>query len=216
MMSFLDTLWRLIAAALLFTLIVGGFPLLVGYDLAMREYQDRDRALQEVGIFAAGLFLVACGMGACTFICEWQKEKRCKYCSGKKISVEIPYCKECIENALRETQKLTNEAETRIKLANEMGLAGQAEGAKRWFVENLPEPIKKILERAREQAILSSLKGYFPQIKSFVFDSRRFRKYSLDSGSQEANIPSEALQMLAQFRNDLVTKKLLKEEVANG
>jgi len=131
---------------------------------------------------------------------EKEEGKKCRKCKKRKKIPGTPYCQECFEKGLAELPELISETEKRIKLAKNLGLEEQAKGAKKWFLQNLPEPIKWMLQ----QAVLENLKKHFPQAKVFN-PTFWFDKYPLDTNSPEVNIPSEGLELL-QKKTKIILK----------
>lgn len=114
----------------------------------------------------------------------------CQSLTAGRIHPEIPFCEKCLEQSFQTTSELLEEGEKRIGLASQLGLTGQAEGARNWVLTNLPKPFKWMLD----QAVLHQLKKHFPQAQPF--DDSGFVEYPLDSNSLEVNIPSEGLLWL--------------------
>ncbi len=137
-----------------------------------------------------------------------ESSKNCMRCQiDEGLYPEVPYCEDCLAVIVNEINGLASEAKKRIELAKELGFEKQVEGAKQWFFQNLPEPIKSTIH----QAVLSHLRGYFPQVEPFEEYNRydgSFQKVSIDSAYPERNIPSEGLEILkriAQKNPELLT-----------
>jgi len=131
------------------------------------------------------------------------RHNECRSCHNEQsISPEVPFCKSCLEAGLKEVAELADETEKKIKLAKELGLDKQAQGAKKLFSENLPEPIKWFFQ----QEALVHLKQCFPQAKPF--NPSGFVRFPLNIDNPEVNIPVEGLELL---KRAVQSNRLLSE-----
>lgn len=141
----------------------------------------------------------------------YKKSGICLTCQSKKVKKDFPYCSLCFKRAIEETGLLKQEAEQKIKKALDFGLEGQAKGAVKYFLENLPEPIKFIIEKNKEieaGQILIELQKILPEAR--VFKPEGFVKYRLDSAAPEANIPVEGFETLERLKILFENKQLKK------
>jgi hypothetical protein len=128
------------------------------------------------------------------------QEITCRVCKAHaRVHLEIPYCKKCLKNSLEKTLILRREVEERIENAEKLGMRKQIEGARRYFEENLPEPIKWVLANlVVGESMLESGKT-IEKVGLTPFDPKEFEKFPIDIDHPELNIPGEGLRILAKI-----------------
>ncbi len=127
-------------------------------------------------------------------------EIACRVCKVKpKFHSEIPYCKKCLANSLNKALILKQEVEERIEIAEKLGMQKQIEGAKDWFVRNLPEPIKWILANLIVRKSMLESRKVIEKVNFVPFDPEGLEKFPVDIAQTDLNIPSEGLKILEKI-----------------
>ena len=150
-------------------------------------------ALAPAGWLLTGIFCIVAKVMI-------KQEITCWVCEAHtRVHPEIPYCKKCLTFSLNKALILRKEAEERIESAGKLGMGKQIEGAKRWFGENLPEPIKWILANLIVgESMLESGKT-IKKVALTPFNPKEFEKFPIDIDRPDLNIPGEGLRILAKI-----------------
>lgn len=184
------------------------------YIIEARSLSNSTKAEMLIGLTAVFFFMIMASLFLGTLEGKsikkgvYQKARICLECKDRKVKRDSPYCPQCFEQAIERIFHLEEETKGKIQKSLELGLEKQAEGTVNYFLENLPEPIKFLIEEKRQiqaNQILEELRKEFPRAE--LLNPEDFDEYPVDTNEPEVNIPLEGLEVLEKL------EKLLGRQV---